>query len=90
MRTTMDDIDKAYEAMRFLTHNQPRGMKELQEYERHSPEFSALVANLTQLIMQLQMSPSEVRQAAMYACWKAELLAVRPTFMQAYMRERDR
>jgi hypothetical protein len=36
------------------------------------PLFHALVASLEQAIIDLQMTPSEIREAAMYACVRVE------------------
>jgi hypothetical protein len=38
----------------------------------HDPAFHAVVDCLKQVIVELQLSPAEVREAAMYACFAVE------------------
>jgi hypothetical protein len=48
-------------------------IKKCEYLYRSSPEFHAMVRALEQQITQLNMTPHEIRQAAMYAAYRAEL-----------------
>ena len=46
----------------------------------NDPVYSNLVETLMGLIKRLQMSPSEIREAAMFACFKLEQISGTPFF----------
>ena len=53
----------------------------LDERYRHDAAFHAVVDALSRLIEDMQLSPSEVREAAMYAVYRSEVR--RPGFIGA-------
>lgn len=53
-------------------------LEKLDERYRNDNMFSTLVDMLQGLIMKLEMSPSEIREAAMYACYRQELMNPKP------------
>jgi hypothetical protein len=46
----------------------------IDERFRNDPQFKAVVDLLTGTILKLEMGPSEIREAAMYASYRAEML----------------
>lgn len=49
----------------------------LEERYRNDPDFHILVKNLENIIETLRLTPSEIRDAAMFACIKFELTHVK-------------
>lgn len=70
------------EEFRFLTNRKSLDMKRCETLYSQDPDFHRLVKALESIITELQLSPAEVRQAAMYACYKAEMMRVTPLFSQ--------
>lgn len=56
----------------------PYPLEKLDERYRNDNMFRTLVDMLQGLIMKLEMSPSEIREAAMYACYRQELMNPKP------------
>lgn len=52
--------------------------KRLQERYDRDPVFNRMVRNLCQVIDQLQLSPSEIREAAMFAVYMHEMYNPKP------------
>jgi hypothetical protein len=58
-----------------------RDFRKLEEAYRNDPEFRQFVKTMYMLIEQLKFSPSEVRDAAMFAVWMHERDNPKPVMM---------
>ncbi len=56
-------------------------MFRVEDRYRNDPTFHAAVDGLQRLVLELQLSPSEVREAAMFACYLIECRHPRPIAM---------
>jgi hypothetical protein len=75
-------------------------LKYLDDRHHRDPLFASVVKNLENLIENLQLTPSEVREAAIYACMRVEMRTTRPMIFSpgleahlenlGYMRARER
>lgn len=54
----------------------------LEERFRNDAQFRALVDVLTGMILKLEIGPSELREAAMFANFRAEMMAPRPMMVE--------
>ena len=53
-------------------------LTKLDERYRDDPHFNRLVDYLVHVVLDMKFTPSEVREAAMYACLRVEMLFPRP------------
>lgn len=70
----MDDVN----SFRFLSNKNTMDIKACDTLYQQDSTFCALVKNLENIILELNLSPSEIRAAAMYAAYRVEMIRVRP------------
>jgi len=64
---------------RFMMNNRKNlSFTDCDKYYKSDPDFHAMVDALYKYIDKMQLSPSEVRAAAMYACYRHEMFTVKP------------
>ncbi len=70
--------EENFDQFRFIANNRPMDFEKIMQVYKSDPTFHQFVDSIYDFIDKLQLSPQEVRSATMFACYKHEMMTVKP------------